>query len=212
MVEAGRIEELPGLAEGVEATVYYDEGQEAVYKITWVDEGFAGGAHMAGAVVDYNGLIIPEDPQRITLVQHLFRYAHQNRHGGFVWTELVGLTESGDLVTKQPYVAGLRPYFAMAAAMRGELKDAELEVVREAMMGLGLAPLATPSVLLGSFAAVGRAGRTPIMVDDLHGLNIMRDEAGRPFIVDAVTRTLRAGEAQLPSVAEALAQIPVAEV
>lgn len=88
---------------GTEASAFRDRDNGNVYKILYRREG--GGAGVRVAAIKESGNTIEEiGATPVPIVDHLSDM--RNKFAGLTFTEVVGVTESGDLITKQPYING----------------------------------------------------------------------------------------------------------
>ena len=106
-----------------------------------------------------------------SFAEFLARVDNVNQHGKLAPMEFVAVTQEGEAVFSQPYVAG--------RSVRGTDADPALEK-------LGLRMLTD----IGGVAAIGKVGEKYVLFDDLHGANVKQLPGGRVDIIDAINRDL----------------------
>lgn len=156
---------LKHLKSGSEADVYHDEAGGVVYKIfTPSPSGEVGWRLRAYRESDGSWRV---DREPAILQDTLQKLALLHEAGGLP-TEIIGLTETGDVLAKQPLAeeteAGPETREEAVVAMNGvQTSDEELDGIRV-------------------FWAQGKAW----FIGDLHGQNIMRDTSGQTRVMDAL--------------------------
>ncbi len=163
--------ELEPLLSGAEASPYYDEKNEVVYKLFDLRaNGSLGKKVVLERDEDGNFQIELVDA---TLFDTLKKLSILNDSGALV-SEIVGLSESGDyLISKQPYANPMQNF------------RADREVAIHAIRGI---------VPVGSTfrrtTAITYINGSAWFVDDLHERNIMRTAEDQPTIIDALTGSI----------------------
>ena len=172
------------LGSGVEVIVYLDTQQEAVYKLTPTADGEMITGIGVGPVYEVNragNLWVGFPESNPTVLDYLQRISNVNRQDNMVYTEIAAVTHDGDVVVKQPYIFGLN---------LNEPND-----IFRHLRKLGLQHVRTTNA--GMPTAVGKANGQLVLFVDLHEANVMVDDNGIPFIVDAANRTLTNEEAEI---------------
>lgn len=188
IVSADEIVALPHLDQGSESDVYLDADAGAIYKVSPIDNGLVGYGYTPGRVstTEIGNLLVVNDPN--TFDKYLERIAVDNLQGAPVFSEIVGITDDARLITKQPYVLGLKAV--------GELEIPGLLGQRGVKFIGGV-----------NNAAVAPYGKTGVVYADLHGENVMKDSRGVAYIVDAPSRVLTREEIDFnPKLGEALTE------
>jgi RNA polymerase sigma factor (sigma-70 family) len=156
---------LKRLKSGSEADVYHDEAAGVVYKIFIPSPSGEVGWRLRAYKESDGSWRVDREPA--TLSDTLQKLALLHEAGGLP-TEILGITETGDVLAKQPMAeeteAGTQTRAEAVVAMNGvQTSDAELDGIRV-------------------FWAQGKAW----FLGDLHGQNIMRDASGQTRVMDAL--------------------------
>ena len=181
---------LTQLAQGKTAKVLVDTKKEVAYKLIEVNEGEVGGTFPKEI------RIRPEDNQILisgckkhSLLKMIKAIEISNDHGGPLFTELAGFTESGDLIICQPYIKNLRSIEMFDSKDANQSTD-----LNNSIETLGMHPLGE----IGSPFAVGISNGKYTIFDDLHGDNVLKDKKGDVFLVDSLaTRYLTPKEIEM---------------
>lgn len=195
---------LQQLAQGKTAKVLVDTKKEIAYKLIEINDGEVGGTFPKEI------RIRPEDQQilisgckRHSLLKTLRAIEISNDHGGPLFTEVAGFTESGDLIICQPYIKNLQSIGMFDDPNSN--KSIELE---ESIKSLGMKPLGD----IGSPFAISemklsnssnkkqnnKKSKTYAIFDDLHGDNVLKTQDGNVFLVDSLaTRFLNESEIKM---------------
>ena len=156
---------------GQEARVYHDENARVVYKLYPIKDGRMGLYKPGEIRLGEDDQIRLSQGPKPSFLEFLARVDNVNQHGKLAPMEFVAVTQEGEAVFSQPYVAG--------RSVRGTDADPALEK-------LGLRMLTD----IGGVAAIGKVGNKYVLFDDLHGANVKQLPGGRVDVIDAINRDL----------------------
>jgi len=182
--------------------VYYDNKSSAVYKTYDIDEGIVTHAIRPYEIVRFNAMTGDPNPYHTThdqtpLLDFLQRIEDSNAIGRTVYTEVVGVTDMGRLLVKQPYIEGLQDL------IESDGYTTKKDQTRKAIRDAGFNTFDNPKMW---DAAWTRLGDDVFIGVDLHGGNVQLNGDGVPFFVDMPLRKLTEGEQRILSIPEAEAE------
>jgi hypothetical protein len=178
VVNPAEFKKYKQLRRGQEATVYHDKEGRVVYKLFPVVDGKMKGGYIPGQMrLDEDGKIRVGAGPKPSFQQFLQRVDNTNNHGKLAPMEFIAVTDDGQAVFAQPFVAG---------------QMVKPEKTETALDSLGMKLLTD----LGGTAAIGKVGDKYVLFDDLHQDNLRSLPGGRYEAIDTINRDLTADETE----------------